>query len=207
MSFFRNACRPTKKRRTLNPQRFKYIFLITGIAVFIVIIFIVRQIVGLFSWHTVTMQIPDNSSQTAKVTEPPPQEHVILSRTVDSHGADISVGHIAPPLDGLVVHIPSGAMDQADRITLAYSMRSVPIVAGKGSGMVIALRADSVTQFHNPVRIELHYRELPLPSMAIPYNIDTQGRLQSLQLVKIYDKNSTIVFDTFQPVDFTWVYP
>jgi hypothetical protein len=147
------------------------------------------------------------SSPIAKMYESSSQVTVILSRTVDSDGADIVIGQIGSAVDGLVIHIPPGAMEKADRISLGYSMRSIPITTGESSGIVISLYADTVTRFIKPVRIDLRYRKLPLPSMAIPYSIDAKGRLHGMQLVKVYERNSTVVFDTFTPGDFTWVYP
>ena len=146
------------------------------------------------------------SPQVTEVTESPSKEHMILSRMVDSRGADIAVGHVGTPIDGLVVHIPPGAMEQADRITLSYSIRSVPLQVGTASGLIVTLQADTIKTFLGPVRVEMHYPAQPRQTVAIPYLVDASGRLHILQLVKFYEASSTIVFDTFVPGDFTLVY-
>lgn len=146
------------------------------------------------------------SARTAGVTEPFPRFIEVSSRTVDSDGADIAVGNIASPIDGLVVHVPPHSMPHADRLTLGYTMKSVKVRAGKACGLVITLRADTIVEFNGLVTIEVHYRAWPPPKLAIPYSLDAKGRLHVMNIQTFDAAQKTLTFYTSAPGDYTWVY-
>lgn len=146
------------------------------------------------------------SQRIAGVDELSSQIIVVASRMVDGGGADIAVGDIGSPIDGLTVHIPSQAMEQAARITLGYRAKSVPVRAGRACGTVVTLRADTISKFDDLITIEVHYRVSPPPALVIPYSLDVKGRLHVMNIKTFDASNARLVFYTEAPGEFTWAY-
>lgn len=143
---------------------------------------------------------------SVELAEAAPQTTVVSSCVVDAAGADIAAGQTGSPIDGMVVHIPPGALEFPDRISLGYSTKSVHIRSGGGSGVVVVLQAQTLKWFKKSVSIEVHFRATPRPTIVIPYRIDAKGGLHSVQLSRLDLDQSTFWFDTFSPGEFTWVY-
>lgn len=164
-------------------------------------------LICLIGWNVSSKAGETNlSTGTSGVSASPSEVIVVSSRTVDSDGADMAVGNIGSPVDGLIVRIPPRSMAHADRLTLGYSMRSVAVRAGKPCGIVVTLRADTILRFDGLVTVEVHYRESPPPTLAIPYSIDVKGRLHVMNVQTFEAASKTLVFYTSTPGDYTWVY-
>jgi hypothetical protein len=146
------------------------------------------------------------SQRIAGVDELSSENIVVASRMVDGDGADIAVGDIGSPIDGLIVHIPSQAMEHAACITLGYRTKSVPVRAGRACGTVVTLRADTISKFEDLITIEVHYRVSQPPTLVIPYSLDAKGRLHVMNIETFDASNARLVFYTASPGEFTWVY-
>jgi hypothetical protein len=87
-----------------------------------------------------------------ELAEAPTKFTVVATRNVGADGADIVVGKTGSPIDDMVVHIPPGAMEVMDHISLGYSTRPVQVrgrrgrcLAGSQDPMVQAARVNRGT--------------------------------------------------------------
>jgi hypothetical protein len=142
-----------------------------------------------------------------ELAEAPTKFTVVATRNVGADGADIVVGKTGSPIDDMVVHIPPGAMEVMDHISLGYSTRPVQVRAGRGAGVVVVLRAHKIQWFKQPVSIEVHFHSSPRPSLVVPYRIDANDGLHVMQLSRLDLNHDEFRFDTFSPGEFTWIYP
>ncbi len=145
--------------------------------------------------------------RTVHVAAPAQPITLLASRAVDRAGAELAVGSRDSPIDGLVVHIPAGALARPDTVSLGFSTRPVAVRAGRGSGVVIVLQTGSLASFQRPVAIEVPVPGLSPEALVVPYRVDDQGRLHLLQLTRLDPDHQRFWFDTFAPGQFTWVYP
>jgi hypothetical protein len=149
---------------------------------------------------------PAGRSATA-VTEFPDKVHWLVTQEVGTDGADLAVGSLGTPIDGLVVHLPPLALERSDRVSVGYSSRAVNIRAGAGSGVVIVLEALSHQEFKRPVSVDVALPGHSPVGLVVPYRVDPQGRLHLVQLTRLDPANHRFRFDTFTPGQFTWVHP
>jgi len=132
---------------------------------------------------------------------------VVASAIVDSTGGTVSVEGTGTPADGLKVQIPLDALAQEDTISVGYCESSVLIRAGTGCGIILFLRAEHTSSFAQPVVIEVPVDKELFTDLAIPYQVDEEGRLHVMDIAGIDAENLRLSFYTFKPCAFTWVYP
>jgi hypothetical protein len=134
-------------------------------------------------------------------------EVVCARATMGPDGGTLSVEGTCTPADGLKAVVPPGALEEEDEISLGYSSGSVKIRAGTGSGIVLFLGAKRAHEFEEPVTLEVPLDASLFSDLAIPYQIDEDGRLHVMDIKQIDQEHLRLRINTFKPCMFTWVYP
>ncbi len=132
---------------------------------------------------------------------------VCARATIGSAGGSIGVKDAGTPADGLSASVPAGALEWEEEISLGYTDRSVRIRAGTGSGKVLFLRTQRASSFEQPVVLQVPLDGKLFSDLAIPYEVDAEGKLHVMDIKSIDGENLRLRFYTFKPCMFTWVYP
>lgn len=134
------------------------------------------------------------------------QTIVVKSFKVNDSGGLLEIGNLGTPIDGMVIEIPKGALDREVTLSVGYNDGMLNLRAGKSSGIVVVLSADSLSSFQKHITIKVRFNPSINPKTIVGYEIDKQGRLHSIDIGSIEKEIGVVSFFTFKPLMFTWVY-
>jgi len=128
----------------------------------------------------------------------------VTSKTIAATGGTIEAGSSGTPIDGVQVQFPAGALPADTNVSLGYNTGSLTPNEGTYAGVVLILKAGTVTQFDQPVTITVPFTDTS--KVPVPYYVDDSGKLHPMQLIKIDRTTETFTFQTFHASWFTWLF-
>ncbi len=146
-------------------------------------------------------------TSNATVDDRQNSEVVCARATIGAEGGTLMVAGTGTPADGLTAAVPPGALAEEEELSLGYSRRKVKIRAGTGSGIVLFIRTERAREFAQPVMLGIRLDSSLFTGLAIPYQVDDDGRLHVMDIRSIDEEKLRLTFSTFKPCAFTWVYP
>lgn len=132
---------------------------------------------------------------------------ILASAKIDQNGGIVTIKKTGSPIDGLIVDIPEGALNRETVVTIGLITGLVKVRSGRNCGFTVVLAAQGIRSFHEKVSITMSYNPLPQSRLVIPYEIDNDNRLHTMDIGRIDSKHRKLVIYTFKPVRFTLVYP
>jgi len=132
---------------------------------------------------------------------------IIETFNVDSEGGSFTVENTNTPIDGLTIEVPTGSLRKQVIISVGYNEGQLKVRSGKGSGVVLVLEvSNNVSSFEKPFKITAHFDPSIKPKSIIGYVIDEKGSLRPLDTISKLKEQGVVVFYTFRPLMFTWIY-
>jgi hypothetical protein len=134
------------------------------------------------------------------------QTTVVKSFKIDSNGGTFAVDDTHTVVDGTIIEVPKGAVNKETRLSIGYNNGALTLPSGKASGAVIIVSVESISSFQNPIIIKVRFDPSINPKTIVGYEIDSEGRLHSLDIGPIEKDAGAVSFYSFKPLRFTWVY-
>jgi hypothetical protein len=125
---------------------------------------------------------------------------------VNNNGGLIRINDTGTPVDGTTIDIPKGALEREVTLAVGYDVGELHLNSGKWSGIVIILSTTPEIDFKKLVRIKVRFDRNVYFKTIVGYEIDNRGGLHSIDTGNINRNAGTVLFHTFKPLMFTWVY-
>lgn len=125
-------------------------------------------------------------------------------------GGLFEINNTNTSIDGITIEIPKGALGKEIDFSVGYNDGVLKNVRGQWDGITGVLSSKpSVNLMGVPssfIRIKVKHSGDLEGITPVPYAIDGDGKLHSLQLISVDRENKIFSFDTFYtPLIFTWI--
>lgn len=127
---------------------------------------------------------------------------ILTTQTIGVNGGTLE-GPSDSPLEGVVVNLSAGALQEDTEISLGYNTGTMAPASGQASSTSIVLSSSGSTTFEQPVTITVPFAQDE--NILVPYLIDNDGYLHAITLTQIDRQNNTATFQTFHASLFSWV--